>query len=180
MTSPRSLPDGVQLRLVQPGDGASIADAVVRNREHLRPTDPARDDSYFTADWHEAEIPKQVAAYSAGTALPLLLVNGSLVIGRVNLTSIVRGPLQSAVLGYWIDADYAGRGLVSAAVAEVIAIARDDLGLHRLEAGTLEHNLASQRVLQKAGFEQFGMAPNYLLIDGRWQNHRLFQIILHD
>nr|WP_315850337.1 GNAT family protein [Arthrobacter woluwensis] len=49
------------------------------------------------------------------------------------------------------------------------------LGLHRLEAGTLLHNTASQRVLLKNGFTVFGTAPRYLRIQGRWQDHRLFQ-----
>lgn len=49
-----------------------------------------------------------------------------------------------------------------------------------MEAGTLVDNLASQRVLTKAGFERFGLAPRYLHIDGAWRDHRLFQRLLHD
>ncbi|WP_308215262.1 GNAT family N-acetyltransferase [Pseudarthrobacter sulfonivorans] len=55
-----------------------------------------------------------------------------------------------------------------------------DLGLHRLEASTLLHNVGSQRVLQKAGFRHIGMAPQYLRIAGKWQDHNLYQVILHD
>lgn len=54
-----------------------------------------------------------------------------------------------------------------------------ELRLHRLEASTLLHNIGSQRVLEKAGFERIGMAPKYLRIAGEWQDHALFQIILH-
>ena len=50
-----------------------------------------------------------------------------------------------------------------------------ELGLHRLEAGTLPDNYASQRVLQKNGFERFGLARRLLLIDGTWQDHVLFE-----
>ena len=58
-------------------------------------------------------------------------------------------------------------------------MARDELGLHRIEASTLLHNVASQRVLQKAGFQQIGMAPRYLQIAGKWQDHNLYQVVLH-
>ena len=100
--------------------------------------------------------------------------------GRFNLAGIVRGPFQSAGLGYWVDGDYAGRGLASAAVQRIVAVARDDLGLHRIEASTLLHNVGSQRVLRKAGFQHIGMAPRYLRIAGQWQDHNLYQVVLHD
>jgi [ribosomal protein S5]-alanine N-acetyltransferase len=75
---------------------------------------------------------------------------------------------------------YAGRGLASTAVQMIVEIARDELGLHRIEASTLLHNVASQRVLLKSGFQQIGMAPRYLQIAGKWQNHNLYQVVLHD
>ncbi|MGH3421007.1 MAG: GNAT family N-acetyltransferase, partial [Streptosporangiaceae bacterium] len=53
----------------------------------------------------------------------------------------------------------------------------DDLDLHRVEAGTLTHNIGSQKVLQRNGFERFGLAPSYLRIAGEWQDHILFQVL---
>ena len=70
-----------------------------------------------------------------------------------------------------------GQGLATKAVASVRRIAFGRLGLHRIEAGTLERNVRSQRVLERNGFERFGLAPRYLRIDGRWQDHILFQVI---
>ncbi len=55
-----------------------------------------------------------------------------------------------------------------------------ELGLHRLQVGTLVHNMRSQRVLAKSGFEQFGRADRYLHIDGAWQDHLLLHRILND
>lgn len=92
----------------------------------------------------------------------------------------MRGPFQSAGLGYWVDNTYVGRGLASAAVQVIVGTARDVLGLHRIEASTLLHNAGSQRVLLKAGFRQIGMAPRYLQIAGEWQDHNLYQVVLHD
>ncbi len=39
------------------------------------------------------------------------------------------------------------------------------------------HNVASQRVLERNGFVRFGLAPEYLNIDGRWQDHILYQVM---
>ncbi|HEY5222227.1 MAG TPA: GNAT family protein [Microbacteriaceae bacterium] len=67
-----------------------------------------------------------------------------------------------------------------AAVQLIVETAREELGLHRIEASTLPHNIGSQRVLQNAGFQQIGMAPQYLQIAGKWQDHNLYQIVLHE
>ena len=39
------------------------------------------------------------------------------------------------------------------------------------------HNLASRRVLTKNGFVLYGLAPDYLKIAGRWQEHALHQVV---
>ena len=53
----------------------------------------------------------------------------------------------------------------------------DELALHRIEAGTLPHNTASQVVLGRNGFVRYGLAPQYMSIAGRWQDHVLFQVL---
>ncbi len=103
----------------------------------------------------------------------------SQVVGRVSLNNIVMGVFRNTAVGYWLDGDHQGRGLATEAVNfSCLEAAR--LGLHRVEACTLVHNTASQKVLLRCGFEPFGLAPRYLHIVGQWQDHQLFQRILHD
>ena len=97
--------------------------------------------------------------------------------GFVGLTNIMRGAVQSAVLSYWVDRGHNGRGLATRAVAAVIDFAFGELDLHRLEAGTLPDNFGSQRVLEKNGFERYGLARRFLLIAGAWRDHVLFERI---
>ena len=174
------LADGILLRPVEPRDAEPLADAYRRNREHLAPWEPTRDEQFFTTRWHRDEIALLLDQLDAGRKIPLVLVDGDEVVGRVNVNGIMRGAFQSASLGYWVDAAYGGRGLATSAVLAVVGLALDDLGLHRLEASTLPHNHRSQRVLERAGFEVIGVAPRYLQFAGTWQEHRLYQRILHD
>ncbi|MBC7441507.1 MAG: GNAT family N-acetyltransferase [Ramlibacter sp.] len=168
----------VTLRLLEQGDSAWVAAAYVRNRAHLAPWEPTRPEEFFTTAWQEEEISRLLAGCQSGAGLPMVLVTEDAVIGRVTLSGITRGAFQSANLGYWIDGRHAGQGLMTAAVGALLARARDDLELHRVQAETLLHNVASQRVLQRAGFEHIGMAPRYLRIAGTWQDHELFQRVL--
>jgi ribosomal-protein-alanine N-acetyltransferase len=59
----------------------------------------------------------------------------------------------------------------------MVRLAFEELRLHRVEAGTLVHDTASQRVLGRNGFVRYGLAPQYLHIAGRWQDHVLFQVL---
>ncbi len=82
-------------------------------------------------------------------------------------------------MGYWVSQSAGGRGIATAALRETIKIAFGPLGLHRIQAETLPGNLRSQKVLERNGFTRIGMAPAYLKIAGKWQDHFLYQLINH-
>lgn len=180
MINAHQLSESVGMRVLHLSDAAALAAAYVRNREYLSSWEPVRPDEYYTESWQASDIANRLVAHEAGEGHPLGLFAGETLVGRFNVAGIVRGPFQNAGLGYWVDSEYAGRGLASAAVQKIVEMARDELGLHRIEASTLLHNVGSQRVLQKAGFQQIGMAPQYLQIAGKWQDHNLYQVVLHD
>lgn len=161
-------------------DATRLADAYTRNREYLAPWEPLRPDEFFTPEWHADEVRLQLRSAAEGRSLPLVITDGDEIVGRLNVSNIVRGASQSASLGYWVDRGHAGRGVGTAAVLAAVDVARDELALHRLEAGTLVHNHRSQRVLVNAGFALIGLAPRYLRIAGHWQDHRLFQRLLDE
>lgn len=173
------LPDGYAVRELRAGDAAELASAYARNREHLAPWEPVRDDDFFTEPGQASAVAAQLASVRAGLSVAWVLTTEGRVVGRVNLNNIVLGVLRSASVGYWVDQDHQGRGLATGAVRFVVEAARAR-GLHRLEAGTLLHNHASQRVLAACGFGYYGTAERYLFIAGRWQDHKLYQLLLHD
>ncbi|SDQ88790.1 GNAT family N-acetyltransferase [Microbacterium sp. cf332] len=173
-----ALSHGVSLRSIRTSDAAPLAEAYLRNSEHLAPYEPLRTNDFHSEAGQQTEIAALIAGRDAETTLPLVLADGSRIIGRITLSGIVRGAFQSGNLGYWIDQRYAGRGLMTATVNEVSRLAATMLELHRIQAGTLVDNVASQTVLTRCGFVEFGLAPAYLRIAGRWQDHRLFQKIL--
>jgi ribosomal-protein-alanine N-acetyltransferase len=176
----RELPGGLILRVRREQDAAALAAAYQRNRGHLAPWDPTRTEDFFTEDGQRAQTRELLALRELGTTLPLVIAEGEEIAGGMTLSDIVRGAFQSAMVGYWLDRSHTGRGLASAALDAVVDAARDQYSLHRIQAATLLANHASQSVLTRAGFERIGVAPKYLQIAGRWQDHVLFQRILHD
>ncbi|MFI8517295.1 GNAT family N-acetyltransferase [Streptomyces sp. NPDC085481] len=162
----------VRIRPAAPTDAPALAAALLRNRAYMRPFEPHRTEAYYTDEGQAARLGDGGRRWFA--------VDGERIVGSAILSGIVLGPFRSGSLGYWIDQEYAGRGLATALTEEVCRAAREELGLHRIEAGTLLYNHASQRVLAKCGFERIGTAPRYLHIDGEWRDHHLFQRVLHD
>ena len=173
------LPDGYRIVPLRVDHAEAAAAAYARNREHLAPWDPARDDSYYTTGGQQDALVRQLSLVEGGLMAAWVIEHGPDVVGRVNLNNVVRGVLCSAAVGYWVDQTHLRRGLATAAVEHACREAAA-MGLHRVEAGTMVHNVASQRVLLRAGFEQYGMAPRFLFIAGDWQDHNLYQRILHD
>lgn len=173
-----NLAGGVVLRTVQEPDAAALAAAFQANRSYLAPWEPVRAEEFYTVEGQHEVILNRRADMDAGAALPMVLARGDEILGLLNLSSIVRGAFQNAHIGYWIAESAQGTGLMTSAVSAALDLAKEVLGLHRLEAATLVHNAASQRVLEKNGFEAFGTARAYLRIAGRWQDHRMYQRIL--
>jgi ribosomal-protein-alanine N-acetyltransferase len=98
--------------------------------------------------------------------------------GVLNLTEIVRGPLQSANLGYYAFTPHAGQGYMREGVELVLARAFIELGLHRVEANVQPNNAASLRLVLSSGFRCEGYSPRLVYIAGRWRDHVRFAIDL--
>ncbi|YCK82430.1 GNAT family N-acetyltransferase [Arthrobacter sp. D3-18] len=166
------------VRPLEHSDAAALAVAYRRNREHLAPWEPTRVDEFFTTTGQAAVIRAKLNLYDQGSEVPWVVTTPEGIIGMIVLSGIVRGPFLNANLGYWVDAAWTRKGIASGAVAAVVNMATNELGLHRLQAATLAHNTGSQAVLERSGFKRIGMAPSYLQIAGEWQDHVLFQRIL--
>ena len=178
METESTLANGATLRLLNPEDSGLLARAYAENRGYLAPWEPVRTEEHYTEEGQAEAIARSLEELVQGTAMPLVLVEDGSIIGRVTLSSIVRGAFQNAHLGYWIAEHAQNRGIMTQAVGVLVEIARDGLGLHRIEAATLPRNVASQRVLEKNRFEFYGLARSYMQIAGSWQDHRMYQRIL--
>jgi ribosomal-protein-alanine N-acetyltransferase len=111
-----------------------------------------------------------------GTGYGFGIFVGERFAGEVTLSSIQRGPFQSAFIGYWIDESLAGRGLVPEAVVVTLRFAFEAISLHRVEISIIPRNSASRRVVEKLGIRQEGIAERFLEIDGVWEDHVRYAI----
>jgi ribosomal-protein-alanine N-acetyltransferase len=153
------------------------------SRAFLKPWEPTWAPDELTKEAFRRRLRRYAQASRDGTGHVFFVYErktGALV-GGCQLSNIRQGVAQSAAtLGYWMGERYAGKGMMSDAVAALTKYCLTRLGLHRIEAACLPDNVASRRVLAKAGFVEEGAARKYLKINGQWRDHLLFAIIEDD
>jgi RimJ/RimL family protein N-acetyltransferase len=110
----------------------------------------------------------------------LVLEETGNIAGVFNLNEIVRGAFQSAYLGFYAVEGYAGKGIMSVGLKQVLARAFNQMGLHRLEANIQPDNSRSIYLVKNNGFKKEGFSPRYLNINGEWKDHERWAIIQED
>ena len=172
----------VMLRTPQMSDYPAWAELRASSREFLVPWEPR----WAMDELTRASFRRRVRHYQRdlsediGYALFIYSVATGGLVGGVTLCNVRRGVTQSCTLGYWIGAQYAQQGYMTAAVRAVVPYVFDSLDLHRLEAACLPTNTASMRLLEKTGFKREGLARRYLRINGGWQDHLLYALLDSD
>ena len=124
------------------------------NRAYFAASISDRGDEFFGqfTQRHSALLAEQEAG--AGAFYVLVAEDGS-VLGRFNLVFAGDG---IAELGYRVAQDVARRGVATATVRELCQLAAARYGLRTLRAAASRENVASQKVLAKAGFVPAGPA----------------------
>ncbi|MDN6302961.1 MAG: GNAT family N-acetyltransferase [Brachybacterium sp.] len=147
-----------------------------RNASWLRPwdaTDPER--GPLPIDFRTLHRWNQQQA-RLGLALPLVITVQGRLVGQITAGPIQYGALRSAVLGYWIGHEAAGRGIVPRATALLIDHLFAELGVHRIEVTVRPENAASLRVVEKLHLRQEGLRRSAIHVDGAWRDHLVFAL----
>ena len=120
------------------------------------------------------------SAAKRGLMLPFVIEVDGEYCGQLTVGNIIRGPLCSAWIGYWVSSDVGEKGVATAAVAMAVDHCFGRAGLHRLEATVRPENQASQSVLRKTGFREEGLLRDYMDVDGSWRDHILVAQTIED
>jgi len=100
--------------------------------------------------------------------------------GEINLSSVQRGPFQSAYVGYWIDRAQAGHGYMPEALVLVARFAFEQVHLHRIQVSIIPRNQRSRRVVEKLKLRDEGIAQRYLEINGVWEDHVRYALTVEE
>lgn len=169
----------VSLRPPRLRDARAWSEVRMRNQAWLEPWEPSSPfpwaDRNAPSAWPQLNSALRRAA-RRGTMLPFMVCFGGRLAGQITVSNVVHGVQRSCTVGYWVDGELAGRGIVPTALALVIDHCFLEVYLHRVEIDIRPENRASLRVAEKLGLRREGYFERYLDIDGAWRDHIGFAV----
>ena len=162
----RQVAPGIELRVLELHDAEEMFAVVQRNRAYLRQwlpwvdfTESAEDVRRFiqrTRNQYEANLGPQAA----------IVIDGRIA-GTAGCHPIDWANKHCSI-GYWIDAERQGRGLMTQCCAALIDYLFDDLALHRVTIQCGTGNLRSCAIPQRLGFTREGVMREAEWVNDRW------------
>ncbi|GAA1922428.1 GNAT family N-acetyltransferase [Streptantibioticus ferralitis] len=161
----------VHIRPPRPSDAAAYAEAVVRSAEHIGAWNPVDPDGF-----------PELLRNQGPSLQTFLVIDGADggIVGKCNVTNIVRARFRNGVLGYDSYLPYAGTGRMTEGMRQVVdrcfSELPDGLALHRLEINIQPDNVRSIALAKRLGFRHEGFSPRMLYINDAWRDHERFAL----
>ena len=167
----------LKLTLPAPEAAGRLVSYFEGNREHLTPWEPPFPRGLFTTSFWQRRLSQNRQEYRAGSSARFVLLDredpSGPIVGMANFTQFVRGAFMACTLGYSIDRDAQGKGLMFEALTEALRHVFEGLGMHRVMANYMPINERSGKLLRRLGFQVEGYARDYIYINGSWRDHIL-------
>jgi ribosomal-protein-alanine N-acetyltransferase len=143
-----------ELQRLRADHAAALLEFELTNRAYFAATVSDRGDDFYLrfTERYNALLADQDAGVGA---FHVLVAEDGSILGRFNVEFVGEGTAQ---LGYRVAKHVAGQGVATATVRELCRLAAANYGLRTLKAATSRDNVASQKVLAKAGFVPQGPA----------------------
>jgi ribosomal-protein-serine acetyltransferase len=110
-----------------------------------------------------------------GRALPLLIRRHGQIVGSIGAR--IDDYFGAAELGFWIDADAEGQGLVRRSAERVIRHLFDDGQLRRIEIRTAAHNTRSRALSERLGFTLDGVLRQAIQVGDEAHDVALYSLL---
>ena len=162
------------IRLPNLYDAEEIFRLVEKNRLRLREWLPWLD-STKTVEDTRSFISESLILHAKGNSIQNVIIADNQIVGLVDVSWINREN-KSADIGYWIDIDAGGKGILTCAVAELIEIAFGAMGAHRIQIRAATGNLKSCAVATRLGMRLEGTIKDAEWLYDHFVDHNIYGI----
>jgi ribosomal-protein-serine acetyltransferase len=169
------LGEGASIRLLTPEDALVVFETADRNRDRLRPWLGWVDRTLGPEDTR-AFIDLAIA--TQGREFPYGIYLDNSFVGAIGLHTDPEH--RSAMIGYWIDGEHEGRGLVTKASRALIEVAVRDLSMHRVWLTADPMNTRSCAVAERLGLRLEGIRREDTYKDGRFHDTAIYAVLEHE
>ncbi|NOV02264.1 GNAT family N-acetyltransferase [Paenibacillus planticolens] len=169
----------VYVRFPEEADAEELTAMLKRNREFFEKFSPSSPEESYTKEHQLQSIIKSRTDMAEDRRYAFVICHkeDDRIIGNIGLSFVMRGSLQSCMIGYNLDVAYNGKGYMTEAVKQVVRYAFEELKFHRIIGEASPRNPGSIRVLENAGFHKEGISRRNVKINGVWEDHQVLAII---
>lgn len=168
------------LRMANHEDIQRIISYFSHNKTYLTPYYPLWEDGFFSEEYWRLQVETNLHELVNDRSLRLFMFpkeNLDIIIGTINFNNFVRGAAQYCHVGYSLAQTWQGQGYMVEGLSLAVNYVFQQLKMHRIMACYMPHNQRSGNLLKKLGFVVEGYARDYLLINGKWEDHILTSLI---
>ncbi|EGR0683803.1 GNAT family protein [Vibrio cholerae] len=162
----------LKLALVCPKFAPHYLEIVNREREYLSQwlawPPHANSEEFFLSFIH-----RSLHDYADGKSLVCGMIYKDKLVGNISFNSI-NHQLKKVEMGYWLSADYQGKGIVSRSVLKLIDVAFTDLDMEKVQISAATGNQPSRNVCERLGFVLEGTITRAENLNGRVVDHAVY------
>lgn len=165
----------IKLQQTSPEHADGLFKAVDQNRVHLSKFLPWVSNMQKVTDFDEY-IQYCMDLYDQQQEISFVIFLHQTIIGRIGLHHINQ-PNKSATIGYWLNRDMEGKGIISRSCKQIIDFAFTELGLNRIEIKAAVENTKSQAIPERLGFQREGISRQSEFVNGIYLDLVVFSIL---
>lgn len=163
------------MRMVTPDDAAELFGVIEKNREHLKKWMPWVDHN-IKLEHTERFIADVQTQDERNEGFSAVVIQENRIVGvagykPINLEN------HSVEIGYWLDQDYTGRGIMTKCCRELIDYAFEALALNRISINVAVDNLRSRAIPERLGFTLEGNMRDGIFIRGRYFDVAVYSLL---
>ncbi len=169
--------DNYSIAPIHQKDAWRLCDFVVVNQKHLKDYFPETLRENLTPTLSELFVRKKQMQFDQKEEFLFTVKENTnrSIIGLICVKELFKN-IGQGELAYCIGCQYAGKGLMTKFIKEIIAWSFDKAMLSRLQIIVHESNLASIRIAEKLNFKFIGALPNeHKMSDGRLVAMKLYE-----
>jgi ribosomal-protein-serine acetyltransferase len=171
----KSLGGEIELRLIEERHTQDAYETVRRNLAHLKPWMPWATDDYSleaARTWQRSTLDQ----FARNDGLNAGIFHSGRFIGVVGMHH-ADWLDRKASIGYWIDLQHQGRGIVTAACRALLSHIFEELKLHRVEIRCAVGNHRSRSIPERLGFQLEGIARQSSSLQGEFENNAVYSML---
>lgn len=169
------LEGNVSLRPVAPGDAGAVFAMVERNFDHLRTFMEWAKPDYSLKD-AEDWVGRAVQAEQDGNAVNFVILRGDAVIGTIGFAYFDHDA-KGTEIGYWIDRNEQGNGIVTQACRHLLELAFRCLGMNRVQIRCAGANVRSAAIPERLRFTKEGVQRQHVMRDGKFYDFLIYGLL---